>query len=49
LDDPDEEMYEQLPNWIREKLDQRVPAQSAHTANAQAPAGDTEFDDDIPF
>jgi hypothetical protein len=49
LDDPDNAAYEQLPNWIREKLDMRVPPQSAHTANAHAPAGDADFDDDIPF
>lgn len=49
LDEPDEKAYERLPNWIREKLDTRVPAQSAHTANASAPAGEPDFDDDIPF
>lgn len=48
LDDPDDSAYERLPNWIREKLDTRVPAQSAHSANASAPAGE-DFDDDIPF
>lgn len=48
LDDPDPELEERLPNWLREKLANRVPAQSAHSANAAAPAGE-EFDDDIPF
>jgi hypothetical protein len=48
LDDPDPEAYEHLPKWIKDKLDSRVPAQSAHSANANAPAGE-DFDDDIPF
>lgn len=49
LDDPDPEMHDRLPNWIKEKLEQRIAAPSLHTASANAPAGDTDFDDDIPF
>ena len=50
LDEPNKTIEEKLPNWIKEKLASRVPAQSAHSANAQAPAGaDEDFDDEIPF
>jgi len=49
LDDPDSEVYDRLPKWIREKLENRIAAPSAHTASAAAPAGEPEFDDDIPF
>jgi len=48
LDEPNAEMEQKLPNWIRDKLASRVAAPSLHTANAQAPAGE-DFDDDIPF
>jgi hypothetical protein len=48
LDDPDQEIYERLPNWIKEKLESRIPPQSPKNANSSAPAGD-DFDDDIPF
>jgi hypothetical protein len=48
LDEPDEAIHEQLPNWIKEKLEGRIAAPSAHSASAHAPAGD-DFDDDIPF
>lgn len=49
IDEHDEEMYERLPNWIKEKLDQRVAAPSLHTANDKAPAGEEDFSDEIPF
>jgi len=49
LDDPDADTFEQLPKWIKEKLQERVSAQSVKTANSVAPAGDADFDDDIPF
>lgn len=48
LDDPDPDVHERLPKWIKEKLEERVAAPSLHTANAAAPAGE-DFDDDIPF
>ena len=48
LDEPDEETFERLPNWIKEKLQNRILPPSVRTANAQAPAGDFD-DDDIPF
>src|SRR6185503_19717990 len=38
LDDPDPEAYEHLPNWIKEKLETRIAAPSAHAANASVPA-----------
>lgn len=47
LDEPDQETFERLPNWIKEKLETRIPPASLHKANEAAPAGD--FDDDIPF
>jgi hypothetical protein len=48
LDDHDPQAFDALPKWIKEKLAERVPAQSAKTANAAAPAGDVDFNDDIP-
>jgi len=46
LDDPDPEVYERLPNWIKEKLEERIPPMSAR---AVAVAAGEDFDDDIPF
>jgi hypothetical protein len=48
LDDPDDETHERLPNWIKEKLEARVPTVSAKAVNANA-AAEEYFDDDIPF
>ncbi len=49
LDNPDPDVYERLPNWIKEKLQQRVSAPKL-TAATPALAGTAEdFDDDIPF
>lgn len=45
LDNPKQAIYEQLPNWIKEKLDGRVEPVTLKSATA-APA---DFDDDIPF
>jgi hypothetical protein len=49
LDDPDKETFERLPNWIKEKIQDRVPPPTLKAATA-APA-DPDFDDDlsIPF
>lgn len=47
LDDPDPEVFERLPNWIKEKLEGRIPANTLRTTTT-APAGE-DFDDDIPF
>lgn len=47
LDDGENDAFRNLPNWIKEKLSQRVMPANVKTANAMAPAGD--FDDDIPF
>jgi len=48
LEDHNPAIHAQLPNWIKEKLEERVAPPSVHTANASAPAGE-DFDDDIPF
>jgi len=48
LEDHNPAIHAQLPNWIKEKLEERVAPASVHTANASAPTGD-DFDDDIPF
>lgn len=48
LDEPVQSIYEQLPNWIKEKLSERVAAPSARNATA-LPGGSADFDDDIPF
>lgn len=47
LDEP-QVNYDKLPNWIKEKLEDRVPPMTARNTNGNAPA-DTDFDDDIPF
>lgn len=47
LDEPDTAAYERLPNWLKEKLEDRIPANTLHTAT-NAPSGE-DFDDDIPF
>jgi hypothetical protein len=48
LDDHDDSTYEQLPNWLKEKLQGRVMPQAVKHASANAPAGE-DFDDSIPF
>lgn len=49
LDNPDKAAFEKLPNWLKEKLAERVPPQTTKTANSFAPSGDDDFDDPIPF
>ena len=50
LDNPDPEVHERLPNWIKEKLSQRVAAPKVTAATSTVIAGvDADFDDDIPF
>jgi hypothetical protein len=49
LDDSDDATYEKLPNWLKEKIADRVMPQTPKTANAAAPAGSDFEDDDIPF
>lgn len=49
LDDPDPETHAKLPQWLKDKLAARVPPQSVKTVTENAPAGDPEFDDAIPF
>lgn len=48
LDNPNADVYERLPNWIKEKLQDRVSAPKLTAANATVVA-DADFDDDIPF
>lgn len=47
LDNPDQKVYDTLPNWIKEKLEGRVSAPTLKAATATP--GVDEFDDDIPF
>jgi hypothetical protein len=49
LDDPDPEIHERLPNWIKEKLQERIAPPSAKAASALPAGSDEDFDDDIPF
>lgn len=48
LDEEDEENFSRLPNWLQEKIKERVlpPGVKAATAVAQS---EEEFDDEIPF
>ena len=46
LDDP-ETNADKLPNWIKEKLTERVKPQTVRTAAATP--GDDPFNDDVPF
>ncbi len=48
IQDSDEKVFEKLPNWLKEKIQDRVMPQTAKTANASVPA-EPDFDDDIPF
>ena len=48
LDEPDPAPHEKLPNWIKEKLSERIPATTVKAASA-SPAVDPDFDDDLPF
>lgn len=49
LDAPDPAVYERLPNWIKEKLEQRVAAPKLTSASNTVLAGGDDLDDDIPF
>lgn len=44
LSDPDDDVFERLPNWIKEKIEGRIAAPSVQKATSEP-----EFDDDIPF
>jgi hypothetical protein len=46
LDEPDPAVHEKLPNWIKEKLADRIAPATIKTATVTA---DPDFDDDIPF
>jgi hypothetical protein len=46
VEDPDQEAYERLPNWLKEKVDGRI--QEGREA-AVSDGGGEDFDDSIPF
>lgn len=46
VDDPDQEAYDKLPNWLREKIDDRIVDTKESSVAASK---DEDFDDDIPF
>lgn len=46
VDDPDQEAYDKLPNWLREKIDDRIVDTKE---SGVAASKDEDFDDDIPF
>lgn len=46
VEDPDQEAYNKLPNWLREKIDNRIVDTKE---SAVAASKDEDFDDDIPF
>jgi hypothetical protein len=50
LDDPDKEAFNRIPNWLKEKIENRL-AEAGSTTQPDAPAaGETEkFDDEVPF
>jgi len=49
LDEPDQKVFDSLPKWIKEKLEDRIAPQSVKAAAAKPAAADNDFDDDIPF
>lgn len=48
IDESDDETYERLPKWIKEKLQDRIKPPSVKAATANASSND-DLDDDIPF
>jgi hypothetical protein len=48
LEQPDQGKFDQLPNWLKEKIDGRISPEETKPTPAKA-AADDEFDDDIPF
>lgn len=48
LDDPDEKKFGRLPNWLQEKINERMSPADMKPAPL-ASKKDDEFDDDIPF
>jgi len=51
LDEPDNATFEALPEWLRKKVQERLPEDddTANERKDEAMAGAAEFDDDIPF
>lgn len=48
IGDSDQQTFDKLPGWLKEKIDGRVMPPTPRLVDAQAPA-DAEFDDSIPF
>jgi hypothetical protein len=46
VEDPDQEAFDRLPNWLKEKIGERI---QEGKEQAVAAGGDEDFDDDIPF
>lgn len=46
VDDPDQDAYDALPSWLREKIDSRI---QEGKESSVASTADEDFDDDIPF
>lgn len=49
LDDYDERAFQALPNWLKEKIEQRLAAPTEPTPSSGNTSGHDELDDDIPF
>lgn len=50
LDEPDQKVFEALPEWARKKISERLKPEVSDESENPAPAGaDQDFDDDIPF
>ena len=49
LDDYDERAFQALPNWLKEKIEQRLSAPTEPAPSSGNTGKDDELDDDIPF
>lgn len=51
LDEPNQAVYEKLPEWLRKKIDERIisEAQTDKEYQVSASRSADDFDDDIPF
>jgi hypothetical protein len=51
IEDHDQSKFERLPNWLQEKIKQRVPdgGKTVNETPAGAAVGGDDFDDEIPF
>jgi hypothetical protein len=48
IGDSDQKVFDKLPNWLKEKIEDRVKPPTPKSVGAQVPA-DPDFDDDLPF